>query len=108
MNIPTTDTHFIISTKVDDIATAKLFLSLVPNNEIMFGINEIETELAKGAVYIELTPCGLSYSSRVDAVEFDKGNIKDGESPIVMYVPRFVDNLTFAAILQFVFRDEKP
>ena len=41
-------------------------------------------------------------------MEFDKGNIKDGESPIVMYVPRFVDNLTFAAILQFVFRDEKP
>ena len=108
MNIPTTDTHFIISTQVDDIATAKLFLSLVSNDEVMFGINEIETELAKGSLYIELASCGLSYSSRVDAVEFDKGNIKDGESPIVMYMSRFVDNLTFAVILQFVFRNEKP
>lgn len=100
--IPEIKTSAVLCTKVEDISTVQLFHSLVPKKHIEDTLDEAKEILENGDLYIELFDGKVSSSRRKEDIEIDRGCFK-GDTPIMMFKHLYVDNLTFAIILQYAF-----
>ena len=100
--IPEIKTSVVICTKVEDVSTIHLFHSLVLKKHIADTVDDAMKILEEGELYIELSDGELSSSRMKEDIEIDRGCF-EGDAPIMMFKYLYVDNLTFAVILQYAF-----